>query len=49
VLLKEGDFHGMKWLVTEIDAAKWFLYVNIEILGRNTPVMIAFEKVERVA
>ena len=48
VLLKECDFNGMKGLVTEIDPAKGFLYVNIEILGRNTPVMISFEKVERV-
>jgi transcription antitermination factor NusG len=39
----------MKWLVTEVDPAKWFLYVNIEILWRNTPVMVSFEKVERIA
>lgn len=49
VLVKEGDFNGMKWLVTEVDPAKWFLYVNIEILWRNTPVMVSFEKVERIA
>ena len=49
VLVKEGDFNGMKGVVTEIDAAKWFLYVNIEILWRNTPVMVSFEKVERLA
>ncbi len=49
VLVKEGDFNGMKWMVTEVDPAKWFLYVNIEILWRNTPVMVSFEKVERIA
>lgn len=49
VLLKWGDFNGMKWVVTEIDPAKGFLYVNIEILWRNTPVMVSFEKVERIS
>lgn len=49
VELKEGDFSGMKWVVTEIDIAKWFLYVNVEILWRNTPVMVSFEKVKRIA
>lgn len=49
VVLREGDFNGMKGLVTEVDPAKWFLYVNIEILWRNTPVMVSFEKVDRIA
>lgn len=49
VMLKEGDFNGMKGVVTEIDPTKGFLYVNVEILGRNTPVMVSFDKVERVA
>ena len=49
IMLKEGDFNGMKGVVTEIDATKWFLYGNVEILGRNTPVMMSFEKVERVS
>ncbi len=49
VTLKEWDFNGMKWVVTEVDPSKWFLYVNVEILWRNTPVMVSFEKVERLA
>jgi len=49
VVLRDGDFNGMKGVVTEIDVMKGFLYVNVEILGRNTPVMVSFEKVERVA
>ena len=49
VMLKEGDFNGMKWIITEVDPTKGFLYVNVEILWRNTPVMISFEKVERLA
>ncbi len=46
VILKDWDFNGMKWVVTEIDTAKWMLYVNVEILWRNTPVLVSFEKVE---
>lgn len=49
VILKDGDFNGMKGVVTEIDPTKWFLYVNVEILGRNTPVMVSFDKVERIS
>jgi transcriptional antiterminator NusG len=49
VILKDGDFNGMKGVVTEIDTAKGFLYVNVEILGRNTPVMVSFDKVQRLA
>ena len=47
VTLTEGDFAGMKWVVTEVDPVKGYLYANVEILWRNTPVMVSFEKVER--
>lgn len=49
VSVKDWEFKWMKWIVTEIDWAKWFLYVNIEILWRNTPIMVSFEKVERTS
>ena len=49
VLLKEGDFDGMQGVVTSIDPARGVLYTNVEILWRNTPVMVSFEKVERVS
>lgn len=49
VVLRDGDFNGMKGVVTEIDPTKGFLYVNVEILGRNTPVMVSFDKVERIS
>jgi transcriptional antiterminator NusG len=49
VILKDGDFNGMKGVITEIDPVKGFLYVNVEILGRNTPVMVSFDKVQRLS
>jgi len=48
VVIKEWDFNGMQWVITEVDALKWFVYANVEILWRNTPVMVSFEKVERI-
>ncbi|MFA7298332.1 MAG: transcription termination/antitermination protein NusG [Candidatus Absconditabacterales bacterium] len=46
VLLKTGDFKGMKGSVRNIDAAKGTAVVNIEMLGRLTPVVIDLDKVE---
>ncbi len=49
VILRDWDFNGMKWVITEIDPMKWMVYANVEILWRNTPVMVSFDKVERSA
>jgi transcription antitermination factor NusG len=46
VLLKTGDFKGMKWSVRNIDASKGTVIVNIEMLGRLTPVVIDLDKIE---
>ncbi len=46
VTLKDGNFSGTKWVVREIDAEKNAVVVNIEMLGRMTPVMVDFDKVE---
>ena len=46
VLLKNWDFKGMKWNIKEIDAEKWVIVVNVEMLGRLTPVAIDADKVE---
>ena len=46
VTLKDGNFVWAVWVVREIDQEKWTLVVNIEMLGRLTPVMINFDKVE---
>lgn len=46
VTLKDGNFVWAVGPVREIDAEKGTLVVNIEMLGRMTPVMIGFDKVE---
>jgi transcription termination/antitermination protein NusG len=46
VLIKSGDFENMKGVIREIDTEKWFAIINVEMLGRITPVMIDFEKIE---
>lgn len=45
VTLKEGDFANMKWKVKDIDPDNGLVVVNVEILGRLTPVVVTFEKV----
>lgn len=49
VILRDGDFNGMQWVITEIDPTKGMVYASVEILWRKTPVMVSFDKVERVA
>lgn len=46
VMLKDGNFVGAVWPVREIDSEKGTLVVSIEMLGRMTPVIIGFDKVE---
>ncbi len=46
VLLKHGDFKGMKGNIKELDPEKWAVVVNIEMLGRLTPVAIAIDQIE---
>lgn len=46
VLLKNGDFKGMKGKIKDIDAEKGMVVVHIEMLGRLTPVMIGVDQIE---
>ncbi|MFA5747594.1 MAG: transcription termination/antitermination protein NusG [Candidatus Absconditabacterales bacterium] len=46
VLLKTGDFKGMKGLLRNVDVDKGTVVVNIEMLGRLTPVVIDIDKIE---
>lgn len=46
VLLKHGDFKGMKGNIKEVDAEKNTVVVTIEMLGRLTPVAIAIDQIE---
>lgn len=48
VLLKHGDFKGMKGNIKELDPEKGAVVVNIEMLGRLTPVAIAIDQIELV-
>jgi transcriptional antiterminator NusG len=46
VILKTGDFKGMQWVVRSIDPEKELAIVNIEMLGRMTPVAVSVDKIE---
>lgn len=45
VTIKDGNFMNMKWKVKDVDAEKWLVVVNVEILWRLTPVVLPFDKV----
>ena len=45
VSIKDGNFANMKGNVKDVDAEKWLVVVNVEILGRLTPVALTFDKV----
>jgi transcription termination/antitermination protein NusG len=46
VTLKTGDFKGMQGSIRTIDAEKATAVVNIEMLGRLTPVSISLDKLD---
>ncbi|MCK9466960.1 MAG: hypothetical protein M0P94_01395 [Candidatus Absconditabacterales bacterium] len=46
VMLKAGDFKGMKGNIKTIDHDKGTVVVNIEMLGRLTPVAVDADKIE---
>ena len=49
VSIKDGNFANMKGKVKDIDLDKWLVVVNVEILGRLTPVVLTFDKVESIS
>jgi transcription antitermination factor NusG len=49
VSLKSWDFKWMKWVIRKIDWDKWTVIVNIEMLGRLTPVVIDADKVSLIS
>ena len=49
VMLKTWDFKWMKWNIKNIDTEKWTVIVNIEMLGRLTPVVIDADKIELIS
>ncbi len=48
VTIKDGNFSNMKGKVKDVDLDKGLVVVNVEILGRLTPVVLTFEKVSHI-
>lgn len=48
IVIKDWEFADTQWIVKDIDNGKWVVYVNVEILWRVTPLMIPFEKIDRI-
>jgi len=45
VILKSWDFKDMQWVIRKVDEEKWTIIVNVEMLGRLTPVLIDADKI----
>ena len=45
VVLQDGNFDGMKGVVSGTDPEKGLVQVNVEMLGRITPVTVEVSKV----
>ncbi len=48
VILKSGDFKWMQGKVKDLDTTEWNVIVNVEMLWRLTPVVIAADKIDLV-
>lgn len=48
VTIKDGNFENMKWNVKDVDQENGLVVVNVEILGRLTPVVLTYEKVAHI-
>ena len=46
VVIKDWEFEGLEWVVRQIDTNRGMALVNVEILGRTTPVYVPFDKLE---
>ncbi len=44
-LITKGPFEGNEWMITEINEGKWLVKVNINLLGRDTPIELDFSQV----
>ncbi len=49
VILREGDFKSMQGIIRELDLEKGTVVVNVEMLGRQTPVVISADKIDLVS
>lgn len=45
-LIIKGPFEGNEWVITDINDKKWFVKVNINLLGRDTPIELDFSQIK---
>ncbi len=46
VIIKSWEFEWLEGVISQIDTNRWLALVNVEILGRTTPVYVPFDKLE---
>lgn len=45
-IITKGPFEGNDWIISEINEKKWTLKLNINLLGRDTPVELEFSQIK---
>lgn len=44
-VITKGAFEWNEWVITDVNEAKWLVKVNINLLGRDTPIELDFSQV----
>ncbi len=44
-VITKGAFEGNEWVITDVNETKWLVKVNINLLGRDTPIELDFSQV----
>jgi transcriptional antiterminator NusG len=42
----KGPFEGNEWVISEINDKKWVIKLNINLLGRDTPIELDFWQIK---
>lgn len=45
-IIVDGPFEWNEWNITEVDEDKWLVKVNINLLGRDTPIELEFSQIK---
>lgn len=45
-MVMKGPFEGNEWVISEVNDKKWFVKLNINLLGRDTPLELDFSQIK---
>jgi transcriptional antiterminator NusG len=45
-MVMKGPFEWNEWVISEVNDKKWFVKLNINLLGRDTPLELDFSQIK---